>query len=138
MPTYEYMCKKCGPFTQLRAMAECELPSACPECGARAPRVLLTAPGCLTMSAEGRQANAKFERGFESKGSPRRFNRPVLPRLGTETAKPGVFRQDSHTPVPSPSFRVTETYSVPWSTYPAGDGSAAIFPSMSAKSRRVR
>ena len=62
MPTYEYMCKKCGPFTQLRAMAECELPSACPECGARAPRVLLTAPGCLTMSAEGRQAGAKFER----------------------------------------------------------------------------
>jgi putative FmdB family regulatory protein len=62
MPTYEYMCKKCGPFTQLRAMAECERPSACPECGARAPRVLLTAPGCLTMSAEGRQANAKFER----------------------------------------------------------------------------
>ena len=27
MPTYEYMCKKCGPFTQLRPMAECELPS---------------------------------------------------------------------------------------------------------------
>ena len=47
MPTYEYMCKKCGPFTQLRPMAECELPSACPECGTRAPRVLLTAPGCL-------------------------------------------------------------------------------------------
>src|SRR5437879_1583568 len=62
MPTYEYMCKKCGPFTQLRAMAECELPSACPECGARAPRVLLTAPSCLTMSAEARQAGAKYER----------------------------------------------------------------------------
>jgi putative FmdB family regulatory protein len=62
MPTYEYMCKKCGPFTQLRAMAECELPSACPECGARAPRVLLTAPGCLTMSAEARQVGAKYER----------------------------------------------------------------------------
>jgi putative FmdB family regulatory protein len=62
MPTYEYMCKKCGPFTQLRAMAECELPSACPKCGARAPRVLLTAPGCLTMSAEARQAGAKYER----------------------------------------------------------------------------
>ena len=26
-----------GPFTQVRAMAGCELPSACPECGARAP-----------------------------------------------------------------------------------------------------
>src|SRR5437762_12889995 len=46
MPTYEYMCKKCGPFTQFRAMAECDLPSACPECGARSPRVILTAPGC--------------------------------------------------------------------------------------------
>jgi putative FmdB family regulatory protein len=38
MPTYEYMCKKCGPFTRLRAMAECELPSACPE-SARVPLV---------------------------------------------------------------------------------------------------
>ena len=62
MPTYEYMCKKCGPFTQLRAMAECDLPSACPECGARSPRVILTAPGCLTMSAEDRQAGVKYER----------------------------------------------------------------------------
>ena len=47
MPTYEYMCKKCGPFTQLRTMAECDLPSACPECGARSPRVILTAPRYL-------------------------------------------------------------------------------------------
>ena len=62
MPTYEYMCKKCGPLTQVRPMAECELPSACPECRARAPRVLLTAPGCLTMSAAARQAGAKYER----------------------------------------------------------------------------
>ncbi len=62
MPTYEYMCDECGPFTQLRPMAECELPSVCPECGANAPRVLLTAPGCLSMSAEGRQAGAKYER----------------------------------------------------------------------------
>ena len=62
MPTYEYMCKKCGPFTQLRAMAECELPSACPKWRAHAPRVLLTARGCLTMSAEARQVGAKYER----------------------------------------------------------------------------
>src|SRR5215831_21097727 len=70
MPTYEYMCKKCGPFTQLRAMAECDLPSACPECGARAPRVLLTAPGCLTMSAEARQAGAKYERSTDGLHDP--------------------------------------------------------------------
>src|SRR5215831_18507533 len=76
MPTYEYMCKKCGPFTQLRAMAECELPSACPECGARAPRVLLTAPGCLTMSAEGRQAGAKFERLTDGLHDPGKLHGP--------------------------------------------------------------
>jgi putative FmdB family regulatory protein len=70
MPTYEYMCKKCGPFTQMRAMAECELPSACPECGARAPRVILTAPGCLTMSAEARQAGAKYERNTDGLHDP--------------------------------------------------------------------
>src|SRR5215471_14434612 len=56
MPTYEYICKKCGPFTQLRAMAEC---------GLRSPRVILTAPGCLTMSAEARAAGVKYERILE-------------------------------------------------------------------------
>ena len=70
MPTYEYMCKKCGPFTQLRAMAEYELPSACPECGARAPRVLLTAPGCLSASAEARKAGAKYERSTDGLHDP--------------------------------------------------------------------
>jgi putative FmdB family regulatory protein len=65
MPTYEYMCKKCGPFTQLRPMAECDLPSACPECGARSPRVMLTAPGCLTMSSAERQQGVKYERILE-------------------------------------------------------------------------
>src|SRR5206468_10070842 len=65
VPTYEYMCKKCGPFTQLRAMAACDLPSTCPECGARSPRVILTAPGCLTMSAEARQQGVKYERIIE-------------------------------------------------------------------------
>src|SRR5215468_6739834 len=64
------ICKKCGPFTQLRPMAECELPSACPECGTRAPRVLLTAPGCLTMSAEARQAGAKYERSTDGLHDP--------------------------------------------------------------------
>src|ERR1700684_313453 len=70
MPTYEYMCKKGGPFTQMRPMAECELPSACPECGARAPRVLLTAPRCLTMSADARHAGAKYERNTDGLHAP--------------------------------------------------------------------
>src|SRR3979490_2349896 len=65
MPTYEYMCKNRGPFTQTRAMAECSLPSPCPKCRARSPRVMLTAPGCLTMSAEDRQQGVKYERIIE-------------------------------------------------------------------------
>jgi putative FmdB family regulatory protein len=76
MPTYEYMCKKCGPFTRLRAMAECELPSACPECRARAPRVLLTAPSCLTTSAEARQAGAKYERITDGLHEPGKLHGP--------------------------------------------------------------
>lgn len=44
MPLYDYECGQCGPFTELRPMAECEAPSACPGCGAPAPRAWLTAP----------------------------------------------------------------------------------------------
>jgi putative FmdB family regulatory protein len=62
MPVYEYLCRDCGPFTELRAMAEYELPSACPDCGAMAPRVLLTAPRCQTMSSQSRLAHATNER----------------------------------------------------------------------------
>jgi hypothetical protein len=35
-----------------------------------APRVLLTAPGCLTMSAEARQAGAKYERSTDGLHDP--------------------------------------------------------------------
>jgi putative FmdB family regulatory protein len=30
MPVYDYDCTRCGPFTELRPMAECEAPLACP------------------------------------------------------------------------------------------------------------
>lgn len=62
MPVYEYRCQRCGPFTQMRPMAECELPSDCPDCGAQAPRVILTAPHCTTMSTQARLAFATNER----------------------------------------------------------------------------
>ena len=62
MPVYEYVCKNCGPFTRTRAMAEYDLPSDCPQCGGRAPRVLLTAPQCLDMSPQSRRAHAANER----------------------------------------------------------------------------
>jgi putative FmdB family regulatory protein len=62
MPVYEYQCNDCGPFTQLRPMAEYELPSDCPDCGAQAPRVMLTAPHCSTMSTQTRIIHATNER----------------------------------------------------------------------------
>jgi putative FmdB family regulatory protein len=62
MPVYEYMCKRCGPFTMMRAMSEYEQPSDCPECGSSAPRVILTAPRCVNTSAELRFAHATNER----------------------------------------------------------------------------
>jgi putative FmdB family regulatory protein len=62
MPVYEYLCEGCGPFTDMRPMAECALPRECPGCGFEAPRVLLTAPHFAAMSAERREAHATNER----------------------------------------------------------------------------
>jgi putative FmdB family regulatory protein len=62
MPVYEYLCAECGPFTQMRPMAECDLPSDCPRCAREVPRVMLTAPHCSTLSAQSRLAHATNER----------------------------------------------------------------------------
>ncbi len=62
MPIYEYLCSECGPFTAMRPMAECDLPSGCPICGTSAPRVILTAPHCSTMPAATRLAHSTNER----------------------------------------------------------------------------
>jgi putative FmdB family regulatory protein len=43
MPTYDYECPDCGPFSENRPMAEFDRPQPCPDCSALAPR-LLTAP----------------------------------------------------------------------------------------------
>lgn len=43
MPTYDYECADCGPFTEVRPMAEYDRPQPCPDCAQLAPR-LLTAP----------------------------------------------------------------------------------------------
>jgi putative FmdB family regulatory protein len=43
MPTYDYDCQTCGPFSDAYPMAEFAKPQACPGCGDLAPR-MLTAP----------------------------------------------------------------------------------------------
>jgi putative FmdB family regulatory protein len=40
MPTYDYECETCGPFSASRPMAEFAQPQECPDCGDMAPRML--------------------------------------------------------------------------------------------------
>ena len=40
MPSYDYDCGRCGPFTESRPMAEFARPQPCPSCGDPAPRAL--------------------------------------------------------------------------------------------------
>jgi putative FmdB family regulatory protein len=44
MPVYDYLCNRCGPFTEMKPMAEADLPHKCPTCRKKAPRAFLTAP----------------------------------------------------------------------------------------------
>lgn len=62
MPTYEYACERCGEFTAMRRMSERNEPCTCPVCGARAERVILSAPAMWSMAAGDRTAHATNER----------------------------------------------------------------------------
>ncbi|MGA0533547.1 FmdB family zinc ribbon protein [Hansschlegelia sp. KR7-227] len=62
MPVYEYACAECGPFAALRPMSAFDAPHDCPDCGAEAPRVLLTAPALAGMDSARRRAAATNER----------------------------------------------------------------------------
>ena len=62
MPVYEYMCAECGPFTDMRPMAESDLPRNCETCGEESPRVILTAPNFSCMPVSQRTAHAANER----------------------------------------------------------------------------
>jgi putative FmdB family regulatory protein len=71
MPVYDYLCSRCGPFTEMRPMADCDLPHECPGCRRQAPRAFLTAPDLAAMSAERRFAHATNER---SAAAPQRLS----------------------------------------------------------------
>lgn len=62
MPVYDYACADCGVFTALRPMAAYQDPLGCPDCGAEAPRVMLTAPALAGMDPTRRRAAATNER----------------------------------------------------------------------------
>jgi len=60
MPVYDYECKRCGPFSALRPMAQCAEPLRC-DCGALSARVILRAPAIVCRDAGKRKANAVNE-----------------------------------------------------------------------------
>lgn len=62
MPVYDYLCDACGPFSEMRPMADYDLPRECPACGKQSPRAFLTAPYFAAMAADRRLAYATNER----------------------------------------------------------------------------
>ena len=62
MPVYDYLCDRCGPFTDMRPMADSVCHVNARNAGTDAPRAFLTAPYFAAMSAERRLAHATNER----------------------------------------------------------------------------
>jgi putative FmdB family regulatory protein len=50
MPIYDYLCENCGPFTEMTSMDHFADDAICPDCGAAAPRALLSVPHFSTGS----------------------------------------------------------------------------------------
>ncbi|MDE1895776.1 MAG: zinc ribbon domain-containing protein [Rhodospirillales bacterium] len=75
MPVYDYMCSACGPFTALMPMASYEDDLGCPECGAPAPRALLSVPHFALMSSTKRKAHAVNETNAHAPDSTRKSGR---------------------------------------------------------------
>lgn len=62
MPIYDYHCSDCDiEFTELRPMARCTEPAACPRCRGGAQR-FITAPRLATLRPEARLAHQTNER----------------------------------------------------------------------------
>jgi putative FmdB family regulatory protein len=88
MPVYEYLCDDCGPFTNMRPMAECDEPDDCPACGTRAPRVILTAPHFSCLPASTRKARATNERSAHAPKTLGEYKASHGPGCGCCSGKP--------------------------------------------------
>lgn len=56
MPIYDYQCTACGPFSELRAMADSAAPCPCPRCAQPSLRVMLSAPRLALVASPTRKA----------------------------------------------------------------------------------
>jgi len=101
MPVYDYLCNDCGPFTQMRPMAECDAPQSCPKCEGSSPRAMLTAPNffCMAramltapnffcMSSDRRKAHASNERSANAPQTIGEYRASHAPGCGCCSGKP--------------------------------------------------
>ena len=75
MPTYDYDCGRCGPFSESHSIAEFDLPQSCPGCGDPAPRAL-TLPAIGGGASEAPSTGTPFRAhrgGCACCAAPRRF-----------------------------------------------------------------
>ena len=77
MPTYDYECPDCGPFSEVRPMAEYDRPQPCPDCRQEAPR-LLTAPALSGGAQEAGAGPAISHAGGCACCAPRRLSAEAL------------------------------------------------------------
>ena len=61
MPVYEFECRDCGPFTELRSLDRSSLPANCPACGEVSPKVF-SIINLRAMRPENRTAHDRNER----------------------------------------------------------------------------
>jgi len=90
MPTYEYLCRRCGPFEDDRPMDESGEPGTCPGCGRAAPRAFLSAPRLAGMSAELRLAHATNERSAHAPRAAKQGRHRHGPNCGCGGGKAGT------------------------------------------------
>ncbi|HWZ49088.1 MAG TPA: zinc ribbon domain-containing protein [Herbaspirillum sp.] len=66
MPTYDYRCETCGPFSRMRRIADRDAACTCPTCGAAAQRTL-SMPGLSlsSMARAGHQVNGHASSGHQ-------------------------------------------------------------------------
>jgi len=64
MPLYEYQCRVCGPFRQIRSMSEWDKGTKCPDCGKTSKRTVAM-PRLRCVSRNVRVAHERNERAAE-------------------------------------------------------------------------
>jgi len=75
MPNYDYECPDCGPFSEVRPMAEFDWPQPCPDCAQPAPRLLtIPALGGGAQEADAGAARARAHPGGCACCVPRRWS----------------------------------------------------------------